>query len=371
MDEADVARLATELHLLVGHGLTAEKLKEAPLMRSLVSLPPDSPEHVRRSAILSAIRKALGELRSSHLIPALNRELSAKQIQRILTSLLLLTSESRGRFASARRRAALKSLGLPDDESSITWWRRRPQGPEYQLMEILARELLRYRITEPAVEVSRVEILLMLDFVGRPRRRQMTFVITPRDETAFDPIGVVVDSAVDAHSEALLGCRRVTVGRPLADYDAEELEEIDLEELIPRQYIALPPLEVARSHIFSYAVNGEVPPRTVIRVPGDQPATLLYIDDYVHKFAIASLHPTQLLVLSVQSREEMKVWRYEGIDHESKVQGLKPALDYPEHRFMPVSRSRDGRHLAEFHNPLPNTYSGLVWLPERRMWPTE
>jgi hypothetical protein len=142
VDEADAALVATELHRLIGHGLTPLKLKESLHLKSLVR--DDLTEHAASAAIVEKIKSALDALTGQYYITALNRSLSAEEIRNHLSLLLRLGgSRERSRTAHNRRRQVLQALGLPTDDSTMDTWRHRPTGGEYQLMLVLARCLVR------------------------------------------------------------------------------------------------------------------------------------------------------------------------------------------------------------------------------------
>ena len=142
MDEAEAALVATELHRLIGHGLTPLKLKESLHLKSLVR--DDLTEHAASVAIVEKIKSALDTLTGQYYITALNRSLSAEEIRNHLSLLLRLGgSRERSRTAHNRRRQVLHALGLPTDDSTMDIWRHRPTGGEYQLMLVLARCLVR------------------------------------------------------------------------------------------------------------------------------------------------------------------------------------------------------------------------------------
>lgn len=143
--EASPAALAKELQRLVGHGLTIAKQQESPQLRSVGGVPSGQPTGPKsRESMESAIQKGIDSIQSERYVKHLHQTLSAKKVQAILEMLLLPKGDE---YAFNRRKTALKVIGRHDgrsviSQSAIDWWRRAGDGPEYDLMYILAEALL-------------------------------------------------------------------------------------------------------------------------------------------------------------------------------------------------------------------------------------
>jgi hypothetical protein len=150
MDEHDVPALAKELQLLVGHGLTAVRLNKSP---RLAALPRWGLDDTAEGSILRHIRASIRLIQDHGYISALNRSLSPREIAGSLLLLLRFTDESKRMTAFSRRKRVLASLTMSTDDSTVDWW-RRAAGPEYELMTILARQVLSLRAETPAYVTS-------------------------------------------------------------------------------------------------------------------------------------------------------------------------------------------------------------------------
>jgi hypothetical protein len=138
--EPSLAPLARELQKLVGYGLTPAKQQNSPQIRSVGAirswLPPG---HTLQEEISTTIRRGIYSIQTDRYVKHLHRTPSARKIRAILDDLLFNQDNS---SAFARRKKALKSLGCAATDSSVDWWRRPGNGPEYDLMLILAESLL-------------------------------------------------------------------------------------------------------------------------------------------------------------------------------------------------------------------------------------
>jgi hypothetical protein len=130
--------LADELKKLVGVGVQPIRLAVLPQLRVFANLPPEVTLQPRRDGLLirNKLTQAIDSLSGVYefhgeLVPA---EKMSRAIR------LLLKIEGTGQSAEVRRARAISVLGLAHRYSVSTW--RHPDGPEYDLMLLLAESMV-------------------------------------------------------------------------------------------------------------------------------------------------------------------------------------------------------------------------------------
>lgn len=87
-----------------------------------------------------------------------------------------LTREAKALYAPTRRERVIQLLKLP---ITVEQW-RRPNGPECELMMILARQFR--PVEKPALRVDRIEINLTLNAEGQPVHREMVCTVAALED---------------------------------------------------------------------------------------------------------------------------------------------------------------------------------------------
>jgi hypothetical protein len=114
--------IARELRALIGYGATRERVATMP--------------HLREYGV-EGIQLAIGRINGDQELPGFAQGFTAEQVQAALNMLLAFDREARRRryLAPRRREEAIRLLGL--GRMTVETW-RRPDGPEFELMLILA-----------------------------------------------------------------------------------------------------------------------------------------------------------------------------------------------------------------------------------------
>ena len=141
MNDAEAHEIASELKELVGWGATPHKLVTMPRIRALTteaSLAEDASARAIGVEIQALLRGAIQQIGGGHQILGFPHIFSARQVQSALEVLLALNRTGKSATAPNRRSRAIAILRL---HVAVDQW-RRPDGPEFELMMILAKTLL-------------------------------------------------------------------------------------------------------------------------------------------------------------------------------------------------------------------------------------
>ena len=182
MNTEDAEELALELRAIVSWPLTSANVYKRPRLISLVSPPSDTSSSKVVSAVearLSSDIWKLGEVQ-------LQRYRDKFEFEQVRMAVIALLSLDRSSKATAKARR-VHALGILNVRPDIEAWRRL-NGPEHELMRILARTLLQSTVGSNMGGVQREDMTVYLYPDGNLKRSSHRMVVfATRD--GFSSIG--------------------------------------------------------------------------------------------------------------------------------------------------------------------------------------